>query len=108
MQERAVRTLERGDELQAGGVDSFSNAGPCAPENHHGGASLEPPEKKRKPKHAPQENGFGFRLGAPQASQGQSVNYAADSRDFPLFRCRKRNTARHCAIPLLYAAPKRA
>lgn len=46
MQERAVRTLERGDELQAGGVDSFSNAGPCAPENHHGGASLEPPEKK--------------------------------------------------------------
>lgn len=76
VQERAVRALERGDGLQAGGMDSRSSAGPCAPENHHGGAGSEPPEK-RKPKHAPQWNGFGFRLGAPQAFQGQSVNYAA-------------------------------
>ena len=32
--------------FQAGGMDSRSSAGPCAPENHHGGASLDPPEKK--------------------------------------------------------------
>lgn len=76
VQERAVRALERGDGLQAGGMDSRSSAGPCAPENPHGGASLKP-NRKRKPKHAPQRNGFGFRLGAPQAFQGQSVNYAA-------------------------------
>lgn len=76
VQEWAVKVLERGDGLQAGGMDSRSSAVSCAPEYHRGGASLEPPEK-RKPKHAPQGNGFGFRLGAPQAFQGQSVNYAA-------------------------------
>ena len=76
VQERAVWALERGDGLQAGGMDSRSSVGTCAPENHHGGASLKP-NRKRKPKHAPQGNGFGFRLGAPQAFQGQSVNYAA-------------------------------
>lgn len=96
VQERAVWALERGDGLQAGGMDSRSSVGPCAPENHHGGASLDPPEKKKTETRSTRER-FRFSPWSP-ASIPRTISElrGKDSRDFPLFRCRKRRTAKHC------------
>lgn len=82
--------------FQAGGMDSRSSAGPCAPENHHGGASLDPPEKKKTETRSTRER-FRFSPWSP-ASIPRTISElrGKDSRDFPLFRCRKRRTAKHC------------
>ena len=96
VQEQAVWALERGDGLQAGGMDSRSSAGPCAPEKPSRRRELEAQSKKKTETRSTRER-FRFSPWSP-ASIPRTISElrGIDSRDFPLFKCRKRRTAKHC------------